>query len=385
MENSMLNAFLHRAEEKIVVKAEDIVNESSGIDYKLTFFEPQPSKTYKVKLIANPFGLSLQQRTVYKDLPDPTRKGKTFHYVSSGGANECQVLQLFFDINKLEKDGDPLAIQKRKKFLGNSKQACVIVQILSSDDAEEIGMYRLMTFPSYGQNAHLATLIDGKLNPSEADQKEGIEKEDLFNIFESSILMIDCQPDEYEGKPSRNFSKSKFLPKKDSASIKFVNSKGEEVTHKFSPADILEDGTVTAETLEAINAITAELKKDEISMHNMFAYKPIGHELNTESTEKYLAAVKEKVEKIVPIIRDAKTISECLAHGVADNSKTDNIKGNIPTGGADELSGSALNGAQSNPNPAGATTATAENTTATAAPTQEMSPEVLAILAAQNK
>ena len=96
-----MSAFLDTSfSEELVVKAEDVIQQG-GINFSEIFFEPQVGKTYRVKFVKNPKGTDLTLRRVYKKLPDPERRGKSFHYVSSGVASTDKVLSLFFDLNKL--------------------------------------------------------------------------------------------------------------------------------------------------------------------------------------------------------------------------------------------------------------------------------------------
>lgn len=342
--SNLLGAFLHNATDNFVaVRAEDVPNESgSGIDYKLTFFEPQVGKSYKIKFITNPKGQVITHRKVYKNLPDPTRKGKNFHYVSSNNAKTCPVLELFFELNKLKEAGDPLATHKLKSFLGVTNQAVCIVQILSSDDATEIGNIRLMSFSTFGQNATVANLIDEKMNPTEQMIKEGFVKEDIFNIFNSSVMLITAVEADFDGQKGRDFSKSKWAPNKDSVSVKFLAEDGTtEIVHKFSEADIV-NGALTPQAVPAFQALIAQLNADAIDVHNMFSYKVVGDERNTESTNKYLEDVWKKVETIVPVIRNATSVSEIKTAGVADGTgKPNPIKDNVPS----ELAGSVMSGA----------------------------------------
>lgn len=319
--DAMASAFLHSADEVIIVKAEDLPLDGSGIDYKKSFFEPQVGKSYTVKLITNPGGLSITHRSIYKDLPDPKRKGKKFHYVSSGSAKTCQALELFFELFNLKKNGDPVATLKIEKYLGKTNQGAVLVQVLSSPDPEEIGIYRMMSFSTFGPNATIANLIEKKVNPTKEMLENGYEKEDVFNIFGSNALIIQCEEAEYDGVKGRDFSKSEFSKNTRSAYVKYINEAGEEVKYEFSKADIV-DGKIRPEALEPFKHLIKELQNPDISIHNLFAYKTIGDPKNSEDTEKYLKTLDEKINEIIPVIRKAKNIAEIEQYGVTDSSAT---------------------------------------------------------------
>ncbi len=327
-DDAMLSAFLHSGEETVIVKAEDIPVESSGIDYKKSFFEPQVGMSYTVKLLTNPFGVpgsttnstAISHRKVYKDLPDPKRKGKKFHYVSSGNAKTCKALDLFFELNNLKKNGDVLAEQKISEFMGATNQGAILIQVLSSPIAEEIGMYRIMTFSTFGPNATIANLIQEKMNPTKEMIANGFEKEDVFNIFSSNALVIQCDEAEYEGQKGRDFSKTVFSKNQRSAYVVYEKD-GKDVKYEFSKDDVV-DGKLRPEAVESFKAFIEQLKNPDISIHNLFSYKEIGDPKNSEDTEKYLVQLHEKVDEIIPIIKNAKSIAEIKQYGVVDTTST---------------------------------------------------------------
>lgn len=347
----------------ITVKAEELKNEG-GMNFKETFFEPQPGKSYKIKFIKNieKGGESLTHRKVYKGLPDPKRRGKTFQHVSSGRADTCPALDAFFELNRRKKAGDAVAHQIIEEYMGNTNQAACLVQVLTSDVPEEIGMFRIFVFSTYGQNATIANLINTKLNPTAAQIEDGDTKEDIFNVFNSSIMNLDCVESTFEGRKVRDFTKSAWLKKQQGCFITLENGQN----YQFSSEDIV-NGAVRAEAQEPFKALIKELTNPKISVHNYFSYKPIGHELNTEDTEKYLKTVKEKLDEIIPVILGAKSLQEVANYGVADNSAATNdsaqtisgqsasdiLKNSAPS----ELAGSILNDAPD--------ASQAENTTST--------------------
>lgn len=323
--DALANAFLQSAtDEPLIVKAEDLPTDSSGIDYSKIFFEPRVGESYTIKFITNPFGQKITHRGVYKSLPDPKRKGKTFQYVSSGSAKTCKVLELFFELHEKKKSGDALAIKKIDEFLGKKNQACAIIQIHSSPVAEEIGLYRLFTFSTFGPNPTIANLIDGASNPTEAQIREGEVKEDLFDIFDSIALIIQCEEADFEGIKGRDYGKSSWSKKRRGAYIEYENAAGEKVKYEFNKTDMLN----TPEAKEAFQALIKKLSEPELSIHNYFAYKPLGHEKTDENTEKYLVEVNAKVDEIVPIIRNAQSIAEIKQYGIVvpENTTSDSAQ-----------------------------------------------------------
>jgi hypothetical protein len=306
------------------VKAEDIPL-GGGMDYSLIFFEPQVGKSYTVKLLRNLESTTLAgnndiiHRKVYKNLPDPTRRGKTFQSVSSNNAKTDKVLDAFFQLHALKKNGDALAIQKIDDFLSVTNQGCSVVQVLESDDAAEIGIIRLFTFSTFGPNATIANLIDEKLNPSEAKQKQGFEKEDIFDSFGSSALFIQCDEADYDGRKGRDFTKSAFTKNIRGAYVKLEDGR----EHTFTQADKNADGSLADGLDDFFSALIANMTKPELSIHNYFAYKALNDPKNTEDTNKYLIDLALKIDEIIPVILNATSIQEIKSYGTVATGSTE--------------------------------------------------------------
>jgi hypothetical protein len=340
----------------VAVKAEDLPM-GGGIDYSLIFWEPQVGKTYTVKFlkcledVATEGNRDLQHRKVYKNLPDPTRKGKTFQMVSSGNAKTDKVLELFFELNGMKKQGNALAAQKIEDFLSNTNQGCCVVQVQQSPEPTEIGIIRLFTFSTFGPNASIANLINEKLNPTEAQLKNDYVKEDIFAIYGTSSLIIECNESEYgdEKRKGRDFTKSSWSKKSDKGAwVKLEDG----TEHTFNEKSFDEAGNIKPEFEAFFDALLDQLLAPNLSIHNYFAYKTIGHPLNTKDTEDYLVNLQKKVDEIVPVIRNAKSIAEITAYGVAGSSEesdsaqtisgakaSDILKESVPS----ELANSILN------------------------------------------
>lgn len=335
-----------------VAKAEDLAT-GSGVDWKSIFFEPQPGKDYLIKFLPNIGGNAITHRSQYRSLPDPDRKGKTFRYTSSGKAETCPVLQLFFELHAAAKNGDTIAEKKKKKYLANTNQAACVIQIIESPDKEEVGAFRIWAFSSYGENATIANLLNLKLHPSEKKIKLGETAEDIFNVFGSSAMYVVCKKvsipqangTSIEG---RGYSESQWMDKKKYGAIVRLES-GE--IHQFSEADKDENGNLKPEVEPFFNQLIAELQKPNVSIHNNFAYAAPGDPNNTPETEEYLKRVLKKVEEIVPVIRE-KSIDEIDMYGRGDAASTkdgaktiggknaaDILKDSAPS----ELAGSVMN------------------------------------------
>lgn len=313
-------AFLAPVEQEIIVKAEELPV-GGGVDFSLTYFEPQVNKDYTLKFIQNieEGGSNLSHRKVYKGLPDPTRKGKTFQFISSGASATCKPLELFFELNNLKKSGDVLATQKIEEFMGATNQGCCVVQVLDSPDKEEIGIFRLFTFSTYGPNATVANLINEKLNPTPAQIRAGYEKEAIFDLFDSPVLILSCVEAMYEGNKGRDFTKSSWSKKNRGA---FVVTDDAGTIHNFTKNDVANGDFTSPEAESAFMKVIETLQNPQISVHNYFSYKVINDPKNTEETNKYLENLYKKVDEIIPVIRNAKSIGEVKNYGKADSSET---------------------------------------------------------------
>ncbi|MCK9415452.1 hypothetical protein M0Q97_02190 [Candidatus Dojkabacteria bacterium] len=342
-EDLLKKAFLQSSinvdnETKIAVKAEDIENEP-GIDFSAHFFEPEIGSTYLIKFLPNPGGELITHRSVYKKLPDPERKGKTFHYVSSGNAKTCKALELFFELHELKKNNDAIAKAKIDKYLSRTNQACCKIQILNSPKKEEIGIIRLFAFSTFGPNATVANLIDGKLNPSKEKIAQGEEREDIFNIFESPVLSLECIEANYDGVKGRDYTKSSWLKKNRGAFVSMDDGK----IYEFSSKDVV-DGDIIPEALPAFQKFVELVTHPDYDVYNYFAYKIPGDERNTKETDDYLKSVFAKVDEIIPIIKN-KTLAEIANYGKKesndDNSskKSDVYVDSVP----EELKNSVMN------------------------------------------
>lgn len=313
--------FQQEITEDVAVKAEDL--QGSGIDFTKTFFEPQVGFTYLVKFLPNPGGDLITHRSVYKDLPDPDRKGKKFRYISSGSAKTCPVLELFFDLNDLKKSGDLVAEKKIEKYLSRKNQGCAKVQILSSKNREEIGQIKLLVFSTFGPNATIANLIQKKLNPTKEQIEQGFEKENIFYPFGSSVMSIVCEEGEFDGQKGRDFSKSDWAPKKRGAIGILEDGK----THEFTEADLDANGNdVKDEVKPYFEKFLEQLTREDVDVHKWFAYKTVDDPKNDHDTNEYLKSVQKKVEEIVPIIRD-KSLREIANYGRAEQ-KSENKENN---------------------------------------------------------
>lgn len=342
--DDLMSAFLQtEITEDVIVKAEDIPM-GTGMNFSEIFFEPQVGKTYRVKFVKNPKGSDITHRKIYKGLPDPERRGKSFHHVSSGNATTDPALELFFELHKLKKDGNALAEKKIKDYMSSTNQSASLVEILTSDDAEiKPGEFRMWAFSNYGPNATIANLIDSKVNPSEAEIEDGAKKENIWNIFGSSIMLVQVHESSYDGNVGRDFTKSKWTEKKQGVSVKMDDNS----TFVFDESNIV-NGKITSEALPAFQKLLNILSQPNLSIHDYFAYKSVDDVKNTPETTEYLKKVSAKLDKIIPIIRDATSIEEiqnaCSVDtstpvaGKDKNTGTNILAESIP----DELKGSVL-------------------------------------------
>lgn len=333
------------SEEKIVVKAEDL--QAEGINWADTFFEPQPGETYLIKLLPNPGGDLITHRSLYRSLPDPDRKGKTFRYVSSGNAKTCPVLELFFELNAKKKEGDQVAEKKIEKYLSRTNQGCVKIQILQSKKPEDIGKIRLFTFSTFGPNAHISNLINQKLNPTKEQIEQGYEREDIFNIFESPVMSVVCEKSTYDGKEGRDFSKSGWAPKPKGAIA--INEKGE--SRQFKKDDCVNGKLSSDDVKPWFSAFIKQMQDPKTDIKIQFAYKTGDEPYLDEETKAYVKSTIKKVEEIVPVIRDY-SLSDIAKYGKkeaesdSEDNKKSNVKNVMEESLPDEIAGSVMAAAE---------------------------------------
>lgn len=315
-----------------VVKAEDLEIESSGksIDWDGIFFEPEPGSSYVLKFLPNldPQNQNnVVHRTFYK-LPNFNQKGKTFTVISKGRG--CPVLELFWEMNALSKEGDAVAKAKIDKYLTNKKQACVKIQILSSPNKDEIGIVRLLRFQSFGDNATIANLLNSKLNPpKEVLENDPDAKEDIFDIFESSTLSLVCKEATYEGVKGRSFSSSSWLTKKRGAFVRLESGE----MHEFSKADLI-DNDFKPEVGPFLDELIKQITGDNCSIYRWFEYKDINDPRNTEDMKEYLTELNKRTIETVNLIR-TKSLQELESLKIAttptnDTKKVDIIQESVP-------------------------------------------------------
>ena len=316
--NSLSNLLVQVSESEVneVVKAEDLSG-GSQIDWESIFFEPKPGESYLLKFLPNIDQLSnginhnIVHRSYYKDLPDPDRRGKTFAYTAPQGFDTKKnlLLSLFLDLNDAKKAGDVIAEKKIEKYLSRKQQACCKVQILKTADKNLIGKIMLFRFHTYGQNAHIANLINQKLNPSKADLDEGFVKENIFDIFDSPILSVQCDKTTFLGKEGRDMSKSKWAMKRSDGDIKMLRAGATvfmpegfegDSAHKFSKADLNEDGSIKESVKPYLEELARQISDESISIYRYFEPKEIGDPRNSEEDNEWL---RKNFEKVL-IVRD---------------------------------------------------------------------------------
>lgn len=337
------------SEEKIAVKAEDL--QEGGMNWADTFFEPQPGESYLIKLLPNPGGDLITHRSLYRSLPDPERRGKTFRYISSGNAKTCPVLELFFELNSKKKEGDAVAEKKIEKYLSRTNQACVKIQILQSKKPEDIGKIRLFVFSTFGPNAHISNLINQKLNPTKEQIEQGYEREDIFNIFESAVMSVVCEESTYDGQKGRDFSKSSWAPKHKGAIA--IDEAGK--SYQFQASDCV-DRQLKEEVKPWFMAFVKAMSDPKIDVKKQFAYKTGDEPELDEDTKAYVKATRKKVDEIVPVIRDY-SLNDIAKYGKkeaesdekSDKKKSKNVmEESLP----DEMAGSVMAAAEKKSEPA---------------------------------
>ena len=321
------------------VKAEDLGGEK--IDWDSKFFEPEIGKTYMLKFLPNIDSINnngalqnIVHRSYYNRLPDPTRKGKTFTYTAPQGWDKTRnlLMELFLDLNDAKKAGDMVAKTKIEKYLSRKQQACCKVQIIKCADTAMIGKIMMFRFHTFGQNATIANLINQKLNPSKEDLENGFEKENIFNIFEGRVLAVTVEEAKAEGETFRDFSKSKWHEKKTGATVIMPDDFEGPKTHKFSLADLDENGKVKPEVIPYLQELSRQIADPDISTFKWFEYKDPDDPRLSEEDREYLKRTIEKVLKVRDDIRNL-SLGELANYGTPEpadpNAKKEDKASNL--------------------------------------------------------
>ena len=313
--NALQQAMAAKSGKQVVVKAEDLTED--GRDWSETFFEPQIGESYTVKFLMNLSPLdNLVHRNLYNKLPDPKRKGKSFNYVSSNSASTCKALELFFELYELKKNGNVLAEQKIEKYLGRRQQGASLIQIISSPNKADIGKIRIYAFPNSGEKATIANLINEKQNPTKTQIENGYEVEDIFALTPTSVMVIECVEGTYDGIKGRDLTKSVWGKKEFGMRI-YDGKEGDEnrnIVYEFKDGDVdPETFAFKPEAEEHFMKAIKLLQDPAIDIVSQYAYKNAETEGLTEETLKYVIATQEKVDEVIPIIREATSIGQIEA------------------------------------------------------------------------
>ena len=273
-------------------KVEEITSyeESEKRDWSKTFLELEAGENGKdsvclVKLCLNVFNPkdSLPKRYTYK-LPYPDNPSSTYNFLSpSTIGHKCPVMDLWFKLKGEEKKGDTVAGQKAKN-LSRKRYRAVMVQIIQYIAHPELnGQFRILRFP---EGMDIDNLIASKINPSEEERQIGAEPVNVFDPFESPLLILRCG----RGSVGRDFSKSSWAPEKQNHGTLVPDKrddKGNIISYRpLTKADMADQ----AKAREYLVWLMDELKKPEISLQEQWMYK--------EPDEKTLDQVRKSLELI---------------------------------------------------------------------------------------
>ena len=273
-------------------KVEEITSyeESEKRDWSKTFLELEAGENGKdsvclVKLCLNVFNPkdSLPKRYTYK-LPYPDNPSQTYNFLSpSTIGHKCPVMDLWFKLKGEEKKGDTVAGQKAKN-ISRKRYRAVMVQIIQYISHPELnGQFRILRFP---EGMDIDNLIASKINPSEEERQIGAEPVNIFDPFESPLLILRCG----KGSVGRDFSKSSWAPEKQSHG-NLVPDKRDEKGNIISYRPLTKaDMADQTKAREYLVWLMDELKKPEISLQEQWMYK--------EPDEKTLDQVRKSLELI---------------------------------------------------------------------------------------
>lgn len=294
-------------------KVEDLTSyeETERRDWSKTYLELDPEKgdqTVLVKLCVNVFNPkdSLPKRYTYK-LPEPENPSRSWTFVSpSTVGKKCPAMECFFRLNDLSKSSDPAVAEMakvKKKNLSRKRQRCVAVQIINDLKApENNGQFRLLRIQEGGD---VDNIIASKINPSEDERKLGATPVNVFDPFNSPLLILRCTKGEY----GRDFSKSSWAPEaKNHGNMVPAERDANGNVIKYRP--MTEADKADAEkSRENLNWMLEELKKPEVSIKENWMYE--------DPTPEIL----EKARKSLELIENGSYTAAPAEHSEADGSE----------------------------------------------------------------
>lgn len=176
-------------------------------DYSKIFFEPDPKAAGKelafvIKFCPNIYAPKdpIPKRYTYK-IPVPERPDKNFTWVSPSSIGEpCPVVSAYFEF----KDSSDPRLNKIAESLKRKRYRAAVIQILNApSDPSLIGQFRILRF---AEGREIDSLIKAKMNPSEDDVALGTKPVNVFDPFESPIMILKVR----EGDYGRDFSQSSW-------------------------------------------------------------------------------------------------------------------------------------------------------------------------------
>lgn len=275
-------------------------------DYSKIYFEPDPKKagkklTYLIKFCPNIYAPkdNIPKRYTYK-IPIPERPNKNFTWISPSTVGKaCPVMQAFFDFRE-SNDARLNAIAEKLK---RKRYRCAVIQIISSPNEPELtGQFRLFRFP---EGREIDQMIQKKMFPSDEDIELGIKGENVFDPFESPIMILRVQQGDY----GRDFKGSEWAEKDRNHGIMLceydenglaIDPKNKKILLKRSDAG----------NKEYQNRIIELLKADNISLKDIWMFQ--------EPSDEYL----EKANKSVEMMRTGEISGISAAEASDENGET---------------------------------------------------------------
>ena len=307
------------ADLNVKVFADDFESEGGRrFEWEDYFFEPKVGEKYQIKLLISPGEEEIVHKQVFTNLPDP--KGGVFRYsLPAGFQSDDPLFNAIVELYRAKKGGDIVAEKKLEKFGRKKQQGCVKIQILQSPNKDDIGKIKLFAYQSYGPNAKIAELIKTKTSPSKEQEDAGVEKENIFSIFETSIMHIICKKGTFEGKEGRDMSESLWSTKKQGSYVVLDDGRD----HRFSEADIV-DGKIKEDVKPFFEKLVEKLTENHI--YEYFGPKMSGDPRNSEEDEKYLVEVKAKADKAAEML-ESMTFDELSVLAAKKSSRSNAAEG----------------------------------------------------------
>lgn len=272
-------------------------------DYSKIFFEPDPKAAGKelsfvIKFCPNIYNPkdNIPKRYTYK-IPVPERPDKNFTWVSPSSVGlPCPVVSAYFDF----KDSSDPKLQKIAAGLKRKRNRAAVIQILNApSDPSLNGQFRLFRF---AEGREIDNMIQKMMKPSEDDIAIGVQPVNVFDPFESPIMILRVNQGEY----GRDFTASTWAGSDRNQGI---------TLYEYDENGLAIDPKNKRTVLHAADRGNAEYQKRIVELLKMEHINMKEHWMFNEPDAEYL----QKCERSIELMKTGK-VSEISAAEAEDSA-----------------------------------------------------------------